>query len=285
MIKKITLSIALVGLCILAYNVTFKTVQSHMSGSPAKYTGSPADVNNCTSCHNPTATTVTGWITSNIPATGYTPGQIYTITATATDALADTFGFEISPQLTSGNPLGEKRGMMIVTSTTETVLVSTTGTSDNKYITHRAAGTNGTSHSKTWSFNWKGDTVNAKSVTFYGAFVAGTSPSSDHTYLSTLTRGVYSGGINDPVATAMGLVVYPNPSSTFTTVSLYNEKPATLNIQLYDLSGKLVNKLVSGEKFTGDYTKTFSLTQFNKGIYLLKVEIDGQCCYKKLVIS
>ncbi|MFA4851729.1 MAG: hypothetical protein WC599_04345, partial [Bacteroidales bacterium] len=75
MIKKFTLTFLLLGLCFLAYTFTHNTVQSYNASAPPKYTGSPGDAQDCTSggCHNGSPSIVTGWITSDIPAAGYTP--------------------------------------------------------------------------------------------------------------------------------------------------------------------------------------------------------------------
>lgn len=286
MVKKITFSFLICGLCFLAYNFTGNLVQSYSGGAPATHTGSPGDVANCTECHNGTPSTVSGWITSDIPSVGYTPGTTYTITATATDATTNEFGFEISPQLTSGNPVGQMQGMLIVTNTTETKLVSTSGSNDNKYITHRSAGTTGSGNTKSWTFQWLAPTVTPKSVTFYGAFVAGTSTSSDKTYLSSLTRGVNPQGLDEVAfSKAIDLQVYPNPASTFTSVSLFNENRGSLNIQLYDIAGNLVKQISNDKEFSGNYFKIVDLTNCKHGIYLIKVDIDGKQCYKKIIIS
>src|SRR5712671_3368866 len=121
--------------------------RSSSGGAPAGRTGSPGDGGlTCaiSGCHvGPTPATMSGWITSNIPASGYVPGNTYSITATATRAGHVRFGFEVSPQ----SPTGVLLGTLIVTNTTETQLVGA-----NKYITHKLAGTTG-SGSKTWNFN------------------------------------------------------------------------------------------------------------------------------------
>jgi hypothetical protein len=56
-------------------------VAFYPTGAPPSKTGSPGDGSNCTECHGGTPSTVAGWITSNIPVNGYTPGQTYQITA------------------------------------------------------------------------------------------------------------------------------------------------------------------------------------------------------------
>jgi hypothetical protein len=123
-------------------------------GSPAGYTGSPGDGQNCTSCHNGSASNVSGWITSDIPAEGYTPGGNYTITVTVSGS--GTKGFEVSPQNASGTLLG--------------TLTAGSGnhlTGSGKYVT-QSSGSN--SNPKVWTFQWTAPAAGTGEVTFYGAF-------------------------------------------------------------------------------------------------------------------
>ncbi|OFY17098.1 MAG: hypothetical protein A2X11_01880 [Bacteroidetes bacterium GWE2_42_24] len=129
------------------------------TGAPAGYTGSPGDGNNCTSCHGGTATTSPGWITSDIPGSGYIPGVTYQITAT--NSLAGNgkkYGFEVSPQNTSGTLLGT------LTAGTGTQLVG-----NGKYVTHSLA----TLVTNSWTFSWTAPVAGTGNVTFYGAFARG----------------------------------------------------------------------------------------------------------------
>src|SRR5829696_4706422 len=112
---------------------------SSASGAVAGRTGSPGDGGlTCaiSGCHlpGPAPALMAGWITSNIPAGGYTPGNTYTITATATRPGHVRFGFQVSPQNITGTLLGT----LIITNSTETQLVGA-----NKYVTHKLAGTTG----------------------------------------------------------------------------------------------------------------------------------------------
>ena len=167
---------------LMVFDATFNEVNSHANGAPAMRTGSPGDGGNtCKNCHSgPTPTTQAGLITSTIPASGYTGGQTYTITATVTRNGHTKFGFEISPQ----NITGTKLGTLIVTNTTEMQLVGS-----GKYITHKSGGTSGT-NSRTWNFNWTAPAAGTGNVTFYGAFNitnSSNNSSGDTCVLSTLT--------------------------------------------------------------------------------------------------
>ena len=155
--------ISLVILCLAVSASAF----AYPSGAPAGYTGSPGDGHHCVSCHGGSAATVTAWITSNIPAAGYTGGANYTITVTVSGT--GKKGFEVSPQNASGTQLG--------------VLAAGSGShliGGTKYVTHSSAGSS--SSTASWNFTWTAPVSGTGSVTFYGAFTVGKS----NTKLSTL---------------------------------------------------------------------------------------------------
>jgi hypothetical protein len=146
----ITVIILLVGLTsFVALNPT---------GAPPAKTGSPGDGSNCTECHGGSPTNIAGWITSNIPGSGYVAGQTYQITATNSLTNAGKMGFEVSPQNAAGTLLGT------LTPGTGTKLVGS-----GKYVTHSNANTT----TNTWTFNWTAPTAGTGTVTFYGAFARG----------------------------------------------------------------------------------------------------------------
>lgn len=167
-------------LVLLISNVLYHT------GSPGAKTGSPGDGGaTCTQCHGGTAQTVTGWITSNIPASGYVAGQTYTITATATHAGAALFGFE----LTAENTANAKKGTFIITNAAETQL-----TNASKAVTHTTNGTNPTGNNRIWTANWTAPVAGTGSITFYAAFNAANgngASSGDVIYKSSLAVQEY----------------------------------------------------------------------------------------------
>lgn len=179
--KKFILLTSLLIIGILIYDGSHNYIIPNATGAPGGYAGSPSDGGfTCAvgGCHGGTATTKTGWITSNIPTTGYVPGIVYTITATATYAGRSTFGFEISPQK-AGGALG---GTINITNTAQTHITAT------KYITHTFSGISG-SGNKIWTFNWVAPPVGSGTITFYGAFNAANGDGTsfgDIIYTSTL---------------------------------------------------------------------------------------------------
>ncbi len=139
-------------------------LMANSTGSPGGRTGSPGDNGNtCTGCHTGTASTISGWITTNVPPQGYTPGQTYTITATGTHSGVVKFGFE----LTVENSLGVKAGTLQLAEPTRTKFIN-----NNKAVTHTAAGNVPTGNTNTWTVNWVAPAGVSGNVGIYAAFNA-----------------------------------------------------------------------------------------------------------------
>jgi hypothetical protein len=138
---------------------------ANQSGSIGGKTGSPGDSGaTCVECHTGgPATAVSGWITTSIPAAGYTPGQTYQITATGTHSGVSRFGFELTAENTSGG----KVGTLIITQPARTQL-----TNNGNAVTHTFNGTNPTGNSNSWSMNWTAPPTDIGQVRFYAAFNA-----------------------------------------------------------------------------------------------------------------
>lgn len=137
---------------------------ANSSGSPGGKSGSPGDANkNCTECHSGTANSASGWISTNIPIQGYTPGQTYVITATGTHSGVVKFGFE----LTAETMAGAKTGSFTITDATRTKL-----TNQNKAVTHKSAGTAPNGNTASWSVNWTAPSTDVGQIRFYSAFNA-----------------------------------------------------------------------------------------------------------------
>lgn len=201
-------------------------------GAAPGHTGSPGDsLKNCTVCHGGDALPRTGWITSDIPASGYEPGRTYTIAATNTESSATRLGFQVSPQDEKGNLLGT----LLRTDTVETQLVG-----NNKYITYTENGITGNGK-RTWKFGWKAPEKGTGTVTFYGAFNsnADNHKENDKTFLSTLTvqeTGTVSLVTEEPADNT--LLVYPNPANNILTVRSSHSLSGV--IELIDMNGRTV---------------------------------------------
>ncbi len=185
--------ITILSVATLAVLFSFNEPSRNSSGAQPGHTGSPGDGKNCTFCHGGTASAVTGVITSNIPSSGYTAGQTYTITVTTNGS--GRKGFQVSPQNVSGSLLG--------------TLIAGTGNQlvgNGKYVTHSSGVLTPTA---TWSFQWIAPPTGTGAVTFYGAFVIG----QPNVRISTLTvqEASFPGDSNcDGVVNVLDVVVSTN---------------------------------------------------------------------------
>jgi hypothetical protein len=265
--KKVTLSTILASILIVCCSLNI----DNGVGAPTGKTGSPGDGSNCGGCHSGTAvTSIANAITSTIPATGYIPGTVYTISATISDPAKNKFGFEISPQRNNGTAVGT----LGVTDAGRTQLIGS-----GKYITHKSTGTAGTSNATTWTFNWTAPVAGSGNFTFYGAFLlanANSSTSGDVVKLSTLaiTEDLTTGIAQNNFS---AIKFYPNPATDYLYSDIENNNGATLSI--YSLSGEKVNNIAyeNHEKIKAD------VSLLADGVYIAELKIDGKTITKKFI--
>ncbi len=155
----------LAAIFLIIINGIYTPAHSNLSGAPAGETGSPGDGGACNGCHSGGTHQGLASITTNIPAGGYTAGQVYIITASIIRIGHTRFGFEVSCEDTTG--AHTLQGTFTVTDGTNTKLAS----NNTHYITHTSTGAAGTG-SRSWSFNWTAPVTGKGPVVFYGAFLA-----------------------------------------------------------------------------------------------------------------
>ena len=137
---------------------------SYNSGSPGGKSGSTGDGGStCTDCHSGAAQSQLGWITTNIPAEGYTPGETYTIIATGTHSGVGKFGFELTAEEISG----AKTGTFTIIEPGRTKL-----TNANNAVTHTSGGTTPSGNTASWTMEWTAPASAPITVKFYAAFNA-----------------------------------------------------------------------------------------------------------------
>ena len=273
--KKTIISSLVLAVGTICISDLLSPAHSNAGGAPIGKTGSPGDGSNCTGCHSGVATTSAGLITSNVPVTGYIPGNTYTITATIAVAGINKYGFEISPQGTTAT----QKGTLVVTNATETKLVGTTA----KYITHKSTGTAGTG-SKTWTFDWIAPAAGSGNAILYGAFNAangnGTN-SGDQIFLSSLLiQENLSTGISEMVNNSDHWVIYPNPCKEQLTISSILPENENYNLEIVDVTGKQM-KVITNE--TSYQHQQIDMTDLPNGIYVLIIDSKKGRAVKKFI--
>lgn len=261
--------ITLLSTFIILISVFFLTlnqslIYSNGNGAPASHTGSPGDNMDCSHCHTTSGTPVGGaiLITSDVPSGGYISGNTYQITVRAAHATFNKFGFQASPQSNSGTLLGS----LATTNNTETQLVGS-----GKYITHKSAGTAGTSipmvgNYKEWTFNWTAPAPGTGSVTFYAAAILANS--NNQNTGDSLVKGTLV--INESATNGIQTFnnynsnfIYPNPAVNKLNINLAENAQITI----YSIDGKALMDM--------QYNKGINQIEIDKlpsGLYFVKIE-------------
>ena len=233
------------------------------TGAPPGNTNSPGDGQNCTHCMGGTATAVSGWITSDIPASGYVPGSTYTITATGTGA--GNKGFEISPQDLAGNLIG--------------ILIPGTGnkfaTGSTKYITHSSAVS---TNPAVWHFQWKAPTVWTGSVTFYGSFAV------TKTVTKTTTMTVVENNVGVAERAETDMVCYPNPVHDKMFVRFPASQTGKVIVDLLSPDGSAIQNLMTADLSSGDRCLEVRISQ-PAGLYLLRITGETGSKIRKIIVQ
>jgi hypothetical protein len=243
---------------------------ANKTGSAGGYTGSPGDNSNtCVSCHGGTANSVSGWITTNIPETGYSPGEVYVITLTATDANAGRFGFEITAEDEANNKIPNFN----LTNVNDTKL-----TNAGKAITHTITGTDKVGDGKIWSFEWTAPEVETGPVTFYAAINAANDNgfnSGDKIYKTSTTISFDASSVEE---LSDKFIFYPNPSTGLINFNSPNPSGKWKIIVVNNNGQEVENLSMNGVLHQAD------LSHLPKGWYVIKLTDGTKTSLRKLLL-
>lgn len=90
---------------------------------------------------------------------------------------------------------------------------------------------------------------------------------------------------NKTVDTRTNMQLQPNPVKDRGTVSYQTPFSGTVNIALYDVAGKLVKSIVSGEQAAGFHHVDLNLRSLAAGVYLVRLNYGSQTEITKLIIT
>jgi hypothetical protein len=235
-------------------------------GPPAGYSGSPLDGQNCAACHGTLpAGNLPGWISSNIPTEGYTPGETYSVAVTAIGMVAVKMGF----QLTSENQV-EKTGTFIITDPERTQLKGLTT------VTHTTAGTAVTQLPATWMTDWVAPSSGSGAITFYAAVNQSNNDNStigDLIYVSSLTvEEAFVGSIEYDKNNIGHL--YPNPAREYINLVL----PVHSEVAVFDAYGYEVLHLNADKD-----PLRVDVSSLKAGIYHAQINSNGVKTVKRFI--
>ena len=82
------------------------------------------------------------------------------------------------------------------------------------------------------------------------------------------------------------LAVYPNPVSSRAQITFDLKEQSNLKINVYDLSGRLVENIVNGEQPAGKFSTTWDRSSnIASGVYILQIDANGKRSNSKLLLK
>ncbi len=70
--------------------------------------------------------------------------------------------------------------------------------------------------------------------------------------------------------------IYPNPADTYVFVNLISDKNSKATFLLYDILGNKVQQWNDQEIIPGEQRVRLNLKDHNSGIYLLRMQVEGE---------
>lgn len=226
-------------------------------GSPGKKAGSPLDGASCLQCHSGSSTQV-DWITTNIPESGWVPGQTYIITLNASHGTAPKIGFELTAENSS-----EKTGSFKITDADRTRL-----SFSDKSVTHKSAGTTPIDGTLSWEMEWTAPEVDKGEITFYAAINAANgngSTSGDTIFTSSLTLAQDATTTGIPNSETQTFKIFPNPAKQFINVQLSENAD---EVSLFSLNGQHIKTF----NHQNNTINKFDISNVPSGLYLVKAQ-------------
>lgn len=251
---------------------------SRPEGAPALASGAPADNNRTcatSGCHSGTASDRDGLITSDVPATGYIPGQTYTMTVSITEAGISRWGF----QATAQNSAGDLQGTYTLTNAAQTRLAA--GTGGSKYVTHTTAGNSGSTGSKTWSFDWTAPSAGTGVVNFYTAVMASNNnggTAGDLVYKDQLVIEEDLTASASSISSVLSFSVFPNPSSGEEIVVTASKSSQPSRLVIYNALGGIVKS----ETFNSAQHQV-DVSKIPAGLYFIWLDQAGEKSMKRFI--
>ena len=107
------------------------------------------------------------------------------------------------------------------------------------------------------------------------------------TYVDTVNAPIIISSIEKNEGVPKGYNVsnnYPNPFNPVTKIDYNIVKTVHVNIDIYDLTGRLVDSIIDGVQSPGRYTVTFNAERLSSGIYLYHFKAGSYSEVKRMVL-
>lgn len=78
---------------------------------------------------------------------------------------------------------------------------------------------------------------------------------------------------------------YPNPFNPSTKISYSLPKDEYVTLNVYNIAGKEVAKLVDGQRSAGEYSVAFNAAELASGVYFYKLNAGSFSQIKKMILT
>jgi hypothetical protein len=86
-------------------------------------------------------------------------------------------------------------------------------------------------------------------------------------------------------ADKLNMKVTPNPAVTLSSISISGNLKGNAELAAYDASGRFITALFKSELNTRSFTTTYNFANWQRGIYILQLTVNGQKLSQKLIIQ
>jgi hypothetical protein len=100
---------------------------------------------------------------------------------------------------------------------------------------------------------------------------------------SVLTRTCAITGITAQNRNTTEVNLYPNPANNIHTIAIETSKPGKLNIELYDLTGRLVKTVYHGTTISNKILINSDISGLAESLYIYIIKVDDKILSKKFV--
>ena len=91
--------------------------------------------------------------------------------------------------------------------------------------------------------------------------------------------------VHDITGLVSGVTVYPNPATSVANFSINLVQSASVSVSIFDVTGRLVATEEKGKLNAGANTVMFNTSNLSEGMYMYRVNVEGEVKTGKLYIS
>lgn len=223
------------------------------------YSGKATNV--CTKCHGSISSAVTLTITGPTTLTAGATGN-YTLTV-ASSSISKS-GVDIAAS--SGTLAANDAQLKLLSSD----------------LTHSS--TKSGTGSVTWKFLYTAPATTG-SATLYASGGTSKSAINKTTFAVTVTDATDVKESGAKVTEYRLLQNYPNPFNPSTKISYAIAKDEYVTLNVYNVAGKEVERLVNGQRSAGEYSVSFNASELPSGVYFYKLTAGSFTQIKKMVLT